>query len=129
MLRRNQFLVRAAATLDVMPADRNEPSAEREERSRVIPLPGQAMGRDVTQRQPGDGARIGEAAVGAWLPDEVRRTALLGANVWRQMLGVDKATVIESVGIDEEANAVVARAPAQGDQASLRTVRGPRAGL
>jgi hypothetical protein len=39
-----------------MPADRNEPSAEREERSRVIPLPGQAMGRDVTQRQPGDGA-------------------------------------------------------------------------
>ena len=51
---------------------------------------------------------------------------MLGANVWRQMLGVDKATVIESVGIDEEANAVVARAPAQGDQASLRTVRGPR---
>ena len=96
----------------------------------VIPLPGQAMGRDVTQRQPGDGARIGEAAVGAWLPDEVRRTALLGANVWRQMLGVDKATVIESVGIDEEANAVVAHVrPRQGDQASLRTVRGPRAGL
>ncbi len=33
---------------------------------------------------------------------------MLGANVWRQMLGVDKATVIESVEIDEEANAVVA---------------------
>jgi len=38
----------------------------------------------------------------------VRRTALLSVNLWRQMLGVDKATVIESVGIDEEANAVVA---------------------
>ena len=33
---------------------------------------------------------------------------MLGVNLWRQMLGVDKATVIESVGIDEEANAVVA---------------------
>ena len=38
----------------------------------------------------------------------MRRTALLSVNLWRQMLGVDKATVIESVGIDEEANAVVA---------------------
>ena len=33
---------------------------------------------------------------------------MLGANVWRRMLGVDKATVIESVEIDEELNAVVA---------------------
>ena len=33
---------------------------------------------------------------------------MLGANVWRRMLGVDKATVIESVEVDEEANAVVA---------------------
>jgi transposase len=33
---------------------------------------------------------------------------LFGADVWRRMVGVDKATVIESVEIDEELNAVVA---------------------
>jgi hypothetical protein len=33
---------------------------------------------------------------------------LFGAGVWRGILGVDKATVIESVDIDEELNAVVA---------------------
>lgn len=33
---------------------------------------------------------------------------MLGVNVWRRMLGVDKATVIESVEVHEEANAVVA---------------------
>ncbi len=33
---------------------------------------------------------------------------MLGTNVWRRMLGVDRATVIESVEVDEE-NAIVAR--------------------
>ncbi len=34
---------------------------------------------------------------------------MLGINVWRRMLGVDRATVIESVDIDEETDAVVAQ--------------------
>ena len=33
---------------------------------------------------------------------------MFGADVWRRVVGVDKATVIESVEIDEELNAVVA---------------------
>ena len=33
---------------------------------------------------------------------------MFGADVWRRMVGVDKATVIESVEVDEELNAVVA---------------------
>ncbi len=33
---------------------------------------------------------------------------MLGANVWRRMLGVDRATVIEAVELDETINAVVA---------------------
>jgi transposase len=33
---------------------------------------------------------------------------VLGINVWRRMLGVDRATVIESVEVDEETNAVLA---------------------
>jgi transposase len=33
--------------------------------------------------------------------------ALLGANVWRRMLGVDRATVIEDIDFDEEADSVV----------------------
>ena len=33
---------------------------------------------------------------------------MFGADVWRRIVGVDKATVIESVEIDEELNAVVA---------------------
>ena len=32
---------------------------------------------------------------------------MLGSNVWRRALGVDRATVIESVDFDEEANSVV----------------------
>jgi hypothetical protein len=40
------------------------------------------------------------------------------------MLGVDKATVIESVEVDAVLNAVVAYVrPAQGDEAPLRTLR------
>jgi transposase len=38
---------------------------------------------------------------------------LLGSNVWRTMLGVYKATVIESVELDEETNAVVAHVRAR----------------
>jgi len=33
--------------------------------------------------------------------------ALLAANVWRKLLGVDRATVIESIDFDEEAESVV----------------------
>ena len=33
--------------------------------------------------------------------------ALLGSNVWRKLLGVDRATVIESIDFDEEAESVV----------------------
>ncbi|MHB8264140.1 MAG: ISL3 family transposase, partial [Acidimicrobiales bacterium] len=33
---------------------------------------------------------------------------MLGTNVWRRILGVNKTTVIESVSVDEDANAVVA---------------------
>ena len=33
--------------------------------------------------------------------------ALLGVNVWRRMLGVDRATVIEEIDFDEEADSVV----------------------
>lgn len=33
---------------------------------------------------------------------------MLGINVWRRMLGVDRATVIESVEVDEETDAIVA---------------------
>lgn len=33
---------------------------------------------------------------------------MLGSTVWRQVLGVDRATVIESVEMDEESNSVVA---------------------
>ncbi len=33
---------------------------------------------------------------------------MLGTNVWRCVLGVDRATVIESVGVEEDINAVVA---------------------
>jgi transposase len=32
---------------------------------------------------------------------------VLGANVWRKLLGVDRATVIEAVDFDEEAGSVV----------------------
>ncbi len=32
---------------------------------------------------------------------------MLGANVWRKLLGVDRQTVIESVDFDEEAESVV----------------------
>lgn len=32
---------------------------------------------------------------------------MLGANVWRRIIGVDKATVIESVEVTEEEDAVV----------------------
>jgi hypothetical protein len=34
--------------------------------------------------------------------------ALLNCNIWRDILGIDKATVIESVEVDEEAICVVA---------------------
>ena len=33
--------------------------------------------------------------------------ALLGVNIWRRMLGVDRATVIEEIDFDEEADCVV----------------------
>jgi len=33
--------------------------------------------------------------------------ALFGANVWRRVLGVDRATVIEDVDFDEESDTVV----------------------
>lgn len=33
---------------------------------------------------------------------------MLGTNVWRRVLGVDRATVIEQVEVDERENAVVA---------------------
>ncbi len=33
---------------------------------------------------------------------------MLGINVWRRVLGVDRATVIDSVEVDERENAVVA---------------------
>jgi hypothetical protein len=32
---------------------------------------------------------------------------VLGANVWRKLLGVDRATVIESIEFDEEGDSVV----------------------
>ena len=33
--------------------------------------------------------------------------AMFGANVWRRVLGVDRATVIEDVDFDEESDTVV----------------------
>ena len=32
---------------------------------------------------------------------------MLGANVWRRVLGVDRATVIEEIDLDEESETVV----------------------
>ena len=32
---------------------------------------------------------------------------MLGANVWRRVLGVDRATVIEEIDFDEESESVV----------------------
>jgi transposase len=32
---------------------------------------------------------------------------VLGANVWRRVLGVDRATVIEEIDLDEESETVV----------------------
>ena len=34
---------------------------------------------------------------------------MLGANVWRRVLGVDRATVIEEIDFDEESETVVVR--------------------
>jgi hypothetical protein len=48
---------------------------------------------------------------------------VLGASVWRHMLGVDRATVIEVIDFDEESE------PSALHQASLRALRDPCAGL
>jgi hypothetical protein len=38
---------------------------------------------------------------------------VLAANVWRRVLGVERATVIEAVEVDEEIDAIVARVRAR----------------
>ena len=50
---------------------------------------------------------------------------MLGANVWRRVLGVDRATVIEDVEVDEESETVVVHVrPTAGDQAPVRALWG-----
>ena len=55
---------------------------------------------------------------------------MLGANVWRRVLGVDRATVIEEIDFDEESETVVVHVrPRRRDQAPLWALRGAGAGL
>lgn len=44
-------------------------------------------------------------------------------NVWRRVLGVDRATVIDEVGFDEEFDTVVSMCAETGHQASLWSLR------
>ena len=56
--------------------------------------------------------------------------ALFGANVWRRVLGVDRATVIEDVDFDEESDTVVVHVrPRRVYQAPLRALRSACTGL
>ena len=56
--------------------------------------------------------------------------ALFGANVWRSVLGVDRATVIEEVDFDEESDTVVVHVrPRRLDQAPLWALWGACTGL
>lgn len=52
---------------------------------------------------------------------------MLAANIWRKLLGVDRATVIEPVDFDEAADAVVVhvrpRRPTKGRAGSVVLVR------
>ena len=55
--------------------------------------------------------------------------ALLGANVWRRMLGVDRATVIEEVDVDERPTRWSFTCGREAPPSAAAALRGACAGL